>query len=165
MKAIRYIKLRTFTQGPFDLIFERSNNPLKRSIAVRNLSHDFTRDFLAQFRTPVDLINAGSNTWVTFITQRCQSSDLCCFSLLIEDVGSGWLSWEDSIDAYACPHVSNPSLTPWDPESQEAVSAVREATMDPSFWQNLSTHFSSETNSEVVSSDNVASIKSIGMLA
>ncbi len=62
MKAIRYIKLRTFTQGPVDLIFERSNNPLKRSIAVRMLSHDFTRDFLDQFRTPVDLINAGSNT-------------------------------------------------------------------------------------------------------
>jgi proteasome activator subunit 4 len=62
MKAIRYMKLRTFTQGPCDLIFERSNNPLKRLIAVRNLSHDFTREFLAQFRTPADLINAGSNT-------------------------------------------------------------------------------------------------------
>jgi len=84
---------------------------------------------------------------------------------LIEDVNSGWLAWEDSIVAYACPHVSNQSLTPWNPESQEAVSVVREAAMDPSFWQNLSTHFSSETHSEVVSSDNVASIKSIGMLA
>jgi len=146
MKAIRYMKLRTFTQGPCDLIFERSNNPLKRLIAVRNLSHDFTREFLAQFRTPVDLINAGSNT------------------LLIEDVNSGWLAWEDSTVAYACPHVSNPSLTPWDPESQEAVSAVREAATDSSFWQNLSTHFSSETHSEVVSSDNVASIKSIVQL-
>jgi proteasome activator subunit 4 len=62
MKAIRYIKLRTFTQGPFDLIFERSNNPLKQTMAIGQLSHDFTRDFLAQFRTPVDIINAGSNT-------------------------------------------------------------------------------------------------------
>ncbi|KAI0001825.1 hypothetical protein BJV77DRAFT_16959 [Russula vinacea] len=146
MKAIRYIKLRTFTQGPFDLIFERSNNPLKQTMAIGQLSHDFTRDFLAQFRTPVDLINAGSNT------------------LLIEDVNCGWVAWKDSIVAYACPHVSNPSLTPWDPESQAAISAVREAVGDSSFWQNLSVHFSSETHSDVVSSDNVATIKSIVQL-
>jgi proteasome activator subunit 4 len=85
-------------------------------------------------------------------------------SLLIEDVDSGWVAWKDSIVAYACPHVSKPSLPPWDPESQETIAAVREAATD-SFWRNLSIHFSSETHSEVVSSDNVASIKSIGMLA
>jgi proteasome activator subunit 4 len=102
---------------------------------------------------------------VSYVSRnRCHSSDLRCFSLLIEDVGSGWLAWEDSIAAYACPHVSNPSLTPWESESQAAISAVREAAGDASFWQNLSTHFSSETHSEVVSSDNVAMIKSIGML-
>jgi proteasome activator subunit 4 len=83
---------------------------------------------------------------------------------LIEDVDSGWVAWKDSIVAYACPHVSKPSLPPWDPESQEAIAAVREAATDSSFWSNLSIHFSSETHSEVVSSDNVASIKSIGML-
>jgi len=84
---------------------------------------------------------------------------------LIEDVNSGWVAWQDSIVAYACPHVSKSSLSPWDPESQEAIAAVREAAGDSSFWRNLSTHFSSETHSEVVSSDNVASIKSIGMFA
>jgi proteasome activator subunit 4 len=83
---------------------------------------------------------------------------------LVEDVGSGWLAWRNSITAYACPHVSNPSLTPWESESQAGISTVREAAGDSSFWQNLSTHFSSETHSEVVSSDNVATIKSIGML-
>jgi proteasome activator subunit 4 len=83
---------------------------------------------------------------------------------LIEDVDSGWLAWKDSVVAYACPHVSKPSLTPWDPESQAAISVVRETAGDSTFWQNLSIHFSSETHSEVVSSDNVASIKSIGML-
>jgi proteasome activator subunit 4 len=99
-----------------------------------------------------------------FLPNGCQSRDLCCPSLLIEDVDSGWLAWRDSVVAYACPHVSKPSLTPWDPESQAAISTVIEAAGDSSFWQNLSTHFSSETQSEVVSSDNVASIKSIGML-
>jgi len=94
-----------------------------------------------------------------------QSSDLYCPSLLIEDVNSGWVAWKDSIVAYACPHVSKPSLPPWDPESQEAIAAVREAAGDSSFWRNLSVHFSSETHSEVVSSDNVASIKSIGMFS
>jgi proteasome activator subunit 4 len=84
---------------------------------------------------------------------------------LIEDVNSGWVAWQESIVAYACPHVSKPSLPPWDPESQAAISAVREATGESSFWKNLSIHFSSETHSEVVSSDNVASIKSIGMFA
>jgi proteasome activator subunit 4 len=62
MKAIRYIKLRTFAQGPIDLIFERNNNPLKQSMAVGVPSHDFTRDLLAQFQAPVDLLIAGSNT-------------------------------------------------------------------------------------------------------
>ena len=62
MKAIRYVKLRPFAQGPIDLIFERNNNPLKQSMAIGELSHDFTRDFLAQFQVPVDLITAGSNT-------------------------------------------------------------------------------------------------------
>jgi proteasome activator subunit 4 len=62
MKAIRYIKLRTFAQGPIDLIFEQNNNPLKQSMAIGEPSHDYTRNFLAQFRAPVDLINAGSNT-------------------------------------------------------------------------------------------------------
>jgi proteasome activator subunit 4 len=62
MKAIRYIKLRTFARGPIDLIFERNNNPLKQSMAVREPSHDFTHDLLAQFQTPVDLLKAGSNT-------------------------------------------------------------------------------------------------------
>jgi len=62
MKAVRYIKLRTFAQGPVDLIFEQNNNPLKQSVAIAEPSHDFTRDFLAQFQGPVDLIKAGSNT-------------------------------------------------------------------------------------------------------
>jgi proteasome activator subunit 4 len=62
MKAIRYIKLRTYAHGPIDLIFERNNNPLKQSMAIGEPSHDFTREFLAQFQVPVDLINAGSNT-------------------------------------------------------------------------------------------------------
>jgi len=62
MKVIRYIKLRTFAQGPIDLILERNNNPLKQLMAVRKPSHDYTRDLLAQFQVPVDLIQAGSNT-------------------------------------------------------------------------------------------------------
>ncbi|KAI0308000.1 hypothetical protein B0F90DRAFT_1813347 [Multifurca ochricompacta] len=125
MKAIRYIKLRTFAQGPIDLIFERNNNPLKQFMKIRELSHDFTHDFLAQFQSRVDLITAGSNT------------------LFIEDVNSGWLAWQ---------------------KSQAAISVVRDAAKDPSFWRDLSTHFSSETHSEVVSSDNVASVKSIVQL-
>ncbi|KAI0274846.1 hypothetical protein BC834DRAFT_814888 [Gloeopeniophorella convolvens] len=111
--AIRYIKLRTFSHSPIDLIFERNNNPLKQSLA---------------------------------------------------DVSSGWLAWKDSITAYTCPHISKPSLTPWDLESQGAIGAVRDAAKDSAFWKNLSTHFSSETHSEVVSSDNVASVKSIVQL-
>lgn len=62
MKAIRYIKLRTFARGPIDLIFERNNNPLKQSMAIGVPSHDFTRDLLSQFQAPVDLLIAGSNT-------------------------------------------------------------------------------------------------------
>jgi proteasome activator subunit 4 len=61
MKAIRHIKLRTFARGPIDLIFERNNNPLKQPMAIEEPSHDFTREFFAQFQVPVDLIKAGPN--------------------------------------------------------------------------------------------------------
>jgi proteasome activator subunit 4 len=79
MKVIRYIKLRTFAQGPIDLIFERNNNPLKQSMAIGELSHDFTRDFLAQFQVPVDLIQAGSNTSVTFLNRWAFSRAIYTF--------------------------------------------------------------------------------------
>ncbi|KAH9982676.1 hypothetical protein BGW80DRAFT_1433981 [Lactifluus volemus] len=138
MKAIRHIKLRTFAHGPIDLVFEQNNNPLKQSMAIREPSHDFTREFLL-----------NSNIFL---------------KVLGVNVDSGWLAWKHSISTYACPHVSKPSLTPWNSESQEAVSVVRDAAKDTSFWKNLSVHFSSETHSEVVSSDNVALIKSIVQL-
>lgn len=109
------------------------------------------------------ILSKPDQTRELYSISRHQPSDLYYSSLLIEDVNSGWVAWQDSIVAYACPQVSKPSLPPWDPESQEAIVAVREAAGDSSFWKNLSTHFSSETHSEVVSSDNVASIKSIGM--
>ena len=48
-------------------------------MAVGELSHDFTRDFLAQFQVPVDLIQAGSNTSVPFLNRWAFSRAIYTF--------------------------------------------------------------------------------------
>lgn len=54
MKVLRFIKLRTTTSDPVDLVLERNHNPLKRSLKIGNVSHSFTSKHLADLKTPVD---------------------------------------------------------------------------------------------------------------
>ena len=55
MKVLRFIKLRTTTADPVDLVLERNHNPLKKSLEIDNPSHSFTSSHLADLKTPVDL--------------------------------------------------------------------------------------------------------------
>ena len=59
MKALRYIKLRTFSRGPLDMILDKNNNPLKEYNKIDHPTHEFTSQFLASFRKPMDAENAG----------------------------------------------------------------------------------------------------------
>ena len=58
MKITRFIKLRTFSHGPVDLALEHGHNPLKRQIEVPHPTHEFTVEWLDQFKVPFDLDKA-----------------------------------------------------------------------------------------------------------
>lgn len=59
MKILRFIKLRTTTADPVDLVLERNHNPLKKSLEIDNPSHSFTSKHLTDLKTPVDLKSAS----------------------------------------------------------------------------------------------------------
>ena len=58
MKITRFIKLRTFSEGPADLALELTHNPLKRKVQVLQPTHSFTALFLDQFKEPLDIEKA-----------------------------------------------------------------------------------------------------------
>lgn len=60
MKVLRFIKLRTTTSDPTDLVLERNHHPLKKSLEIGNPSHSFTSKHLADLKTPVDLKDASA---------------------------------------------------------------------------------------------------------
>lgn len=51
MKSLRYIKLRTLSKNPTDIIKRKVHNPLKCDVPVE-LSHSFTLKTLQDFRVP-----------------------------------------------------------------------------------------------------------------
>jgi proteasome activator subunit 4 len=59
MKILRFIKLRTTTMGPTDLVLEQNHNPLKKLLEIGNPSHSFTSKHLADLKTPITLKNAS----------------------------------------------------------------------------------------------------------
>ena len=65
------------------------------------------------------------------------------------------------MDAYLAPEPDQYPLPPWDKDSEEAVSVIRELANKTSFWKELSTHYSAENNAEVIVQDDVSCVKSI----
>jgi proteasome activator subunit 4 len=84
--------------------------------------------------------------------------------VFVDKAVGGWVAWGETITAYRVPHPTKHSLKPWEKDSEPAVEAIRKVALVKEFWKNLSTHFAAETNSESVTSDNVATVKSIGAL-
>lgn len=82
------------------------------------------------------------------------------FSVLCEKISSGWLAWKD-VSSYLLPPASTSPLLPWCGDCEEAVTAIREIVTQPSYWQKLTKHYSSENHSEVIVQDNASCVKSI----
>lgn len=59
MKILRFIKLRTTTADPTDLVLERNHNPLKKLLEIDDPSHSFTSKHLADLKTPIDMKDAS----------------------------------------------------------------------------------------------------------
>ncbi|KZV77572.1 hypothetical protein PENSPDRAFT_621096 [Peniophora sp. CONT] len=146
MKVSRYIKLRTFAKGPEDLVHEHNSDPLKGHLTITGPAREFTAQFLADFRKPLDAVAAGSKP------------------VLVDRATSGWIAWGSSITAYRLPDVTSPSLAPWRPDAAPALAAVRAQAEDDKFWRALSVHYAAENHADTVVSDNMACVKSVVQL-
>lgn len=58
MKISRYIKLRTLSEGPVDLVLEQNHNPLRRAVEIQQPNRDFTSRWLSEYRSPLDIARA-----------------------------------------------------------------------------------------------------------
>lgn len=146
MKISRYIKLRTLAHGPVDLVMEQNHNPLRRTVEIKEPSHSFTSQWMAEFKVPVD-------------TQRAQREPM-----IRDKISSGWIAWKDTTDYFLLPDTHHSTFPSWEEESQPAVSAIRTMVTDESYWKNLSTHYSAENHSDDISQDNASCVKSIFQL-
>lgn len=72
----------------------------------------------------------------------------------------GWLAWSGTLTAYKPPHESK-STFEWESLSAEAVSCLREVTVDANFWKKLSSHFAEENHENIVVQDHISCVKSI----
>ncbi|TFY83729.1 hypothetical protein EWM64_g270 [Hericium alpestre] len=146
MKTARYIKLRTFARSATDLVLEKNNNPLKCKVDVPVPSHKFTADFLEGFRQPID-------------PKTAPHKPTYC-----EKLTTGWVAWSSTLTMYLPPYPTKSSLKPWETDSEDAITEVRNFAADDEWWKDVSVHYSSETHSESVSSDNISTVKSIVQL-
>lgn len=146
MKSLRYIKLRSSTSDPNQLVLEKNQNPLKRTIQLGHPSHQLTDQFLAEYKVPVELeVVAGQ-------------------PVFCEKTSSGWLVWGRETDRYLGPALTESTFQPWEQPSEETVAMVKQLTTSPKFWEKLSTHYSAENLANFVCQDNTSLVKSIFQL-
>ncbi|KAK7694363.1 hypothetical protein QCA50_001549 [Cerrena zonata] len=143
MKVSRFIKIRSLSHTPENMIMEQNDNPLRQQVPVTDPSEGFTQKFMEDYRIPLDLQKA-----------RAQP-------LIRDKILSGWLAWEDTYTAYLAPQPDVHALLPWASDCQDIVDLLRENSQKSEFWEKVSVHFSSENNSDVILQDNVSAVKSI----
>ncbi|KAJ7666434.1 hypothetical protein B0H17DRAFT_1162542 [Mycena rosella] len=142
MKSLRNVKLRTFSREPTDLLLGRNHNPLKQKFSVEP-SHELTQKLLDAYITPMDLSRVGNG------------------SNFIDKDPPGWLTWGESLSVYKPPHLISSTFQPWESLSAQAIVAVREIALNPTFWTQLAMYFSEENHEVAVILDNVSYVKSI----
>lgn len=151
-------------QGPTDLVLEQNHNPLKRQVPVVDPTHEYTDNWLAEFKSPLNIEKARKEPYVMFLAASpgvLRRLPNFCSRILRDRINSGWLSWRKTYDAYLTPDFDKYPFPHGDEASKEAVAVVREVAHKASFWKELSTHYSSENNAEVIVQDDVSCVKSI----
>ncbi|KAK7064490.1 membrane protein [Favolaschia claudopus] len=143
MKSLRNLKLRTFCPQPTDLFLGRNHNPLKQKLNVEP-SHELTRQFLDNYKNPVDVCQGQSNNPV-----------------FLDRDPPGWAVWTTSVSLYKLSDGQKSAFQPWESSSGEAIATMRDITLAPSFWKQLATYFSEENHEVAIVVDNVSYIKSI----
>ncbi|PSR73166.1 hypothetical protein PHLCEN_2v10978 [Hermanssonia centrifuga] len=108
-------------------------------------SYDLTSQWLAEYKTPLDLAKAQREP------------------ILREKFTTGWLAWPDSTNAYLVPPSSS-AIHPWEIDNEGALTALRELTTQASYWKDVAKHYASENHAEVIVQDHASCVKSICML-
>ncbi|KAG1755021.1 uncharacterized protein EDB91DRAFT_1096855 [Suillus paluster] len=144
MKALRYIKLRSYCRDPAALALFSPINPLRCNIPIKG-SYSPTAEILANFRSQVPIRSS----------ETLDLNSIYCDTLL-----QGWLAWSGTLTTHKPPHGLK-STFEWESSSAEAVSCLREVTVNADFWQNLSGHFAEENHETVVVQDHISCVKSI----
>lgn len=144
MKALRYIKLRSYCQNPAALALFSQINPLRCNIPIEG-SYSATAEILTNFKLRVPIRSSGT---------------LDLSSIYCDTLHQGWLAWSGTLAAYKPPHRSE-STFEWEPSSAEALSCLREITVDADFWKKLSGHFAEENHESTVVQDHISCVKSI----
>ncbi|KAH7914507.1 hypothetical protein BJ138DRAFT_1143879 [Hygrophoropsis aurantiaca] len=144
MKALRYIKLRTYCKDPAALALAEPHNPLKRDIPVPS-SHTFTTEVARSYRSQESLEQLGN--------------ELVYLDVMLE----GWIAWRPEVVFYAQPHLTKPTFE-WETSSQMVVEYVREKALSADFWKKFTAHFAEENHENEVDEDHISCVKSIFQL-
>lgn len=144
MKALRYIKLRSYCRNPAALALFSPINPLRCNIPIEG-SYSATADILINFRSRAP-------------TRSSDTLDLN--NIYCDTLHQGWLAWSATLAAYKLPHELK-STFEWEPSSAEALSCLREVVVDADFWKKLSGHFAEENHEGTVVQDHISCVKSI----
>ena len=163
MKSSRYIKHRTYSRDPAELVQAIHHNPLKTKISVQP-SHSLTARLLHNFKIPISSQETKEEPFVV-CSVLLSTILMHAFRIFCDNTTQGWLAWSDGLQLYRQPHPTRSTFLPWEQPSQAAVASVREVVTKSSFWKKLSTHFAEENHEVVVSQDNMSCVKSICKLA
>ncbi|KAH7923993.1 hypothetical protein BV22DRAFT_1196262 [Leucogyrophana mollusca] len=144
MKALRYIKLRTYCRDPAALALGAPHNPLKRTIPIRP-SHPFTVKVTESYKLQTPLNELGNEP------------------VYLDEMLQGWIAWSPETTFCAQPQLTTPTFV-WEKVSESTVACVREIALDANFWKKLTTHFAEENHETVVVQDHISCVKSIFQL-
>ncbi|KAI0094570.1 armadillo-type protein [Irpex rosettiformis] len=142
MKITRFMKLKTFSNNPADILMEVNHNPLRHTVHCDRPTSQYTTQWLADFKAPLDIKKAQREP------------------LLFEKVPTGWLAWSDT-SAFLLPPDSSTPMSACHPDCQDALNVIRKEVTQPSFWEKLAKHYTLENHSEVIVQDNASCIKSL----
>lgn len=147
MKALRYIKLRTYCPDPASLALSSPHNPLKIEWPVTDCAASTDQIFAAYF--------AGKPV--------TSSEPLLVSNLYFDHMTEGWLACRQTRTAYRPPYTDTPMFQ-WESRSEDAICCVREMVKDADFWDKVSGYFAEENHESTVLHDHISCVKSIVQL-
>lgn len=160
IKVARNIKHVRYCPTTEALIAGNSVNPLVEDVNVTP-SHEFTLNFLASYKIPLDKTSNGRPPYVPPLVTLVFLPIFIRSRFFYDRDPGGWLAWSSSMELYKAPKDHESTFQPWDNSTQEATSTIKKFAMDPEWWGKLSSRYAEETDETSVSLDHVSCIKSI----